>query len=895
MIDENVKLTELIDVAILQKMQDAFAKNARMASLTADENGVAVTQQSNFSELCTEFCRKSPIGRTRCEYCDKMGAVMSLEQHKPVSYKCHANLVDFAAPIMLGDRMIGSFIGGQVLSEEPDLEKMRQVAREIEVDEEEFVEAAKKTQIIPQAAIDRSTEFIYEFAKIMSDMAYNSYVSKQLSKEAMQAAVQKADFLANMSHEIRTPMNAVLGMAEMALREDMSKEAREYVSQIQSAGKHLLVIINDILDFSKIDSGKMEIVETLYETEEMLQDISNLINSRIGKKEVDFLLDIPYDMPVEMIGDNVRIQQILINLLVNAVKFITRGKIILRMQYEKIAEDEVMIQADVIDTGKGIKKEDLDKLFQSFHQVDSKRNRNIEGTGLGLAISKQLIELMHGSISVQSEYGMGSTFTIRYPQKVQTFDQTDILQEEPLHIYMLIGNANVKEQILKDLSVLNVKVSDLEDSHLEKVSNGSFFIVERELMEAEPGEVLSRYKEQTFIIIESYNAPNDLQGENVRILRKPVYSKELFAALGIGEMHGHEDLAKDRVFSFVAPDAHILIVDDNPINLSVAKGLLEPLEMQVDTAESVAVCIDMLNSNTYDIIFMDHMMPEVDGIEGTHIIRRMIAGYEEIPIIALTANAVGGVKEMFLREGMNDFVAKPIETKKIVAKVKQWLPKEKLLPVSERKSKSSQKEGQDSPCIPKIEGVNVEQGIALLGSEKLYMKILKEFYHASGRRLELIQMAFEEKNYENYTIEVHSLKSIAKQIGAGSLSEFAAQLEKAGHEGNVSFIDANTEALLADYRKLKEKLRPLFADEAAESEGEKIADKESIAACLEQLIAALEEIDSLAIEEALESFDQYTYGGEREKEYLEQIRKASEEFDIDLCMELAVKWKEEIL
>ena len=416
---EDIKLIDLIDVSILQQMQDAFAKMARMAALTTDENGMPVTKGTNFSELCTEYCRKSPIGKARCEQCDKMGAVKSMESKKTVAYKCHANLVDFAAPIMLGNRMIGSFIGGQVLSEAPDEEEMRQVAREIQVDEDKFVDAAKKTQIIPQTAIERSTVFLYEFAQIMSDMAYQAYISRKLSQEAMQAAIQKQDFLANMSHEIRTPMNAVLGMAEMALREEMSTEARNYVSQIQASGKHLLVIINDILDFSKIDSGKMTIVDSIYETEALISDIANVVNSRIGTKDIVFKVDVPCDMPIEMYGDYVRIQQILINLLNNAVKFTDRGNITLRMEFEPIDDENVLFKADVIDTGNGIKEEDLNKLFNSFQQVDSKRNRNVEGTGLGLAIAKQLVTLMGGNVYVKSTYGKGSTFSVEFPQRIQ--------------------------------------------------------------------------------------------------------------------------------------------------------------------------------------------------------------------------------------------------------------------------------------------------------------------------------------------------------------------------------------------------------------------------------------------------------------------------------------------
>lgn len=891
MIEEKIKLTELIDVSILQKMQDAFAKMARMAALTADENGVAVTEPTNFTDLCTEFCRKSPIGKARCEYCDKMGAVMSLRRQQPVSYKCHANLVDFAAPIMLGDEMIGSFIGGQVLSEAPDIEQMKKVAKEIKVDEEAFVQAALKTQIIPQAAIDRSTEFIYEFAKIISDMAYNSYVSKQLSKEAMQATIQKSDFLANMSHEIRTPMNAVLGMAEMALRKEMSKEAREYVEQIKSSGKHLLVIINDILDFSKIDSGKMEIIETFYKTENMLQDISNFINSRIGDKDLEFIIDVPYDMPIEMYGDSIRIQQVLINLLTNAVKFTTRGKITLKMSFEDMGDDNVMVQADIIDTGNGIKEEDKQKLFQSFQQVDSKRNRNIEGTGLGLAISKQLIELMNGTISVESEYGKGSTFTIRYPQRVQTYSSSDnFYQDKALNIYLLFTKQYVKEQILKDLAPIHANITDLEKQNVTPTREDSYFIIEQSLVSSNIEEIARKYPNHTYIIVEPYNALNNFKEDNIKVLKKPIYSKVLLTALGFGNTYVREDMSDDVLFSFIAPEAQILVVDDNPINLSVVKGLLEPLEMKVDTAESAAKCIEMLNTKAYDIIFMDHMMPEVDGVEATHIIRRMIGGYEDVPIIALTANAVGGVKEMFLKEGMNDFVAKPIETQKLVAKIKHWLPKEKMLPVSQRTSISIEEIVQDKNDIIRIEGLNVQSGMKLLGSEKLYMKILKEFYMAIDRRANIIKNSFNEKNYEIFTIEVHSLKSTSKQIGADSLSAFAAQMEKAGHEGNISYIASNIDALLFDYHNLQEKLRQVFEHEI-EKDMSVDADKSNTISCIDELLTALEEIDSLAIEEALSKFNKYIFVDDNEREFLEQIRKASDDFDIDICAELARKWK----
>ena len=247
-----------------------------------------------------------------------------LESGKPVWYYCHAGLVDFAAPIMLGDRMIGSFIGGQVLAEEPDYGKMRCIARELGLDEDGFAEAAGHTQIVPIAAIERSTNFIFEFSRVISDMAYKTYETIRLSKLAVS---QKSDFLANMSHEIRTPMIAVPGMAEMALREEMTPNAKQYIRQIRSSGKHLLVIINDILDFSKIESGKMNIVKVDYEPLSLVNDLVNIVNTRIGSKKLEFTIDFDPSAPQKLYGDNVRIHQILLNVLNNAVKFKEHGEV----------------------------------------------------------------------------------------------------------------------------------------------------------------------------------------------------------------------------------------------------------------------------------------------------------------------------------------------------------------------------------------------------------------------------------------------------------------------------------------------------------------------------------------------------------------------------------------
>lgn len=886
--DEEIHLTDLIPLETLQKIQDSFSRMARMAALTTDENGVPITEGSNFSELCTNYCRKSPIGRERCEKCDRDGAIMVLESGKPVSYFCHANLVDFAAPIMLGDVMIGSFIGGQVLAEEPDYDKMREIARDIGVDEEGFVAAARKTQIVPQAAIVRSTNFIYEFAGVISDMAYKSYETIKLSKEAMQAAAHKSDFLANMSHEIRTPMNAVLGMAEMALREEMTPQAKQYIRQIRSSGKNLLVIINDILDFSKIESGKMNIVPVVYEPLSIVNDLANIVNTRIGSKKLEFTIDFDPKLPHKLYGDNIRIQQILLNLLNNAVKFTEQGEVHLTVTFSQLDSEYIMLMAVIEDTGIGIKKEDMGKLFKSFQQVDSKRNRNIEGTGLGLAISQQLLRLMNGKIHVESEYEKGSTFYVELPQKIMDSAASIPEPNNTISAVLMIGNEYVKAQICRDLSALDIKHTDFEElDDLDRIKDG-FIIIESHLFTDRIKKLVEDNPDIQCLLLAPYDSPNDVTMPRVKMLHKPIYSLGLYSALGLGGDNMTESVSESESFAFTAPDAHILIVDDNPINLTVACGIIEPLNMHVDTANGASETIEKVKKKKYDIVFMDHMMPGVDGVETTHIIRRLIRGYEDVPIIALTANAIGGAKEMFIKEGMNDFVAKPIEVSDITAMIRKWLPKEKIIPAAS----AEQPQQQEKPSLV-IEGLNTKQALSLLGSEKLYMQILKEYYLAIDKRASIITGAVEKSDIKGYSIEVHSLKSTSRQIGADALADLAARLEKAGNENDTDLILAKTGDLIAQYYRYKDIIAPLFPELKNKAENSSAAGS-VLLALMDNMNEALEAMDTLMMDDVLEKMSGYRLTP-AQKSCFEKLKAAAEECDIDLCKTIVEFWRQAII
>lgn len=395
---------------------------------------------------------------------------------------------------------------------------------------------------------------------------------KDAADDAVQATQAKSQFLAQMSHEIRTMINAVLGMNEMILRESEDENICEYAENIQSAGRTLLALINSILDFSKIEDGKMEIIPVQYDTLDLISDLVNMISDKAKKK--DLLLDMQIDdkLPCTLYGDDVRVRQIIVNLLTNAVKYTKEGKVALVIQRQDVAEDpeDILLHVEVIDTGIGIRPEDMGRLFESFQRLDEEKNHNVEGTGLGISIVQSLLKMMGSSLEVESEYGKGSRFFFDLKQRV--VDQTPI-------------------------------------------------------------------------------------GNNV---------------------HQQDKLRKEERGYLCAPDAEILIVDDNKMNLKVAAGLLKRCEIKVDTALSGMESIRMVENKQYDIIFMDHMMPEMDGVEAMKTLKESGSLSAHTKIIVMTANAIAGVKEQYLAKGFDDYLSKPIAVDELEKTLAEYLPAEKV-------------------------------------------------------------------------------------------------------------------------------------------------------------------------------------------------------------------------
>ncbi|MCL2357202.1 MAG: ATP-binding protein [Defluviitaleaceae bacterium] len=592
---------------------------------------------------------------------------------------------------------------------------------------------------------------------------------RSLIDEAKSASKAKGDFLAKMSHEIRTPMNAIIGMAELALREDLSPTVQEYTATIKNSGSHLLKIINDILDFSKIESGNMEVLETEYLFHSTINDVVSIINARMSNPNVQFVAYMERNVPNKMLGDEVRLRQVLLNILSNSVKYTQEGRITLNVTWQKSGDDSVVLTVSVKDTGIGIKPEDLQRMFGEFQQFDLEKNRNVEGTGLGLAITNNLVRLMGGEISVASTYGLGSIFTLSLPQKLAGTD--DFRDREELTV----------------------------------------------------------------------------EGDNILLTGRI-----------------RVDTSSKKIKRTLLPDVKILIVDDVATNLQVAKGLLSVYEAKIDVCLSGKDAIERVRQNSYDLIFMDHMMPEMDGLEATAAIRKLDGG--KIPVIALSANAVVGAREMFLQNGLDDFISKPIETEKLDSILMKWIPKAKQLREISGEKQTSEISPQVSPEIPevsgvdielsgrnanfyRIEGVNVAQGIKLSGgSIELYKSVLEIFYQDGDTKISQIKKSLEDNDLLLYTTYVHAVKSACANIGAIAVSKAAAELEAAGNKSDRQYINANNPALLEEFKKLLSEIAR--AVNIKTSAGDENFDVNELNNALLKLKTAMQSFNPIAIDDA---------------------------------------------
>ncbi|MBP1549860.1 MAG: response regulator [Oscillospiraceae bacterium] len=738
---------------------------------------------------------------------------------------------------------------------------------------------------------------------------YQTYIYEKKKKQLESASSAKSDFLANMSHEIRTPMNAIIGMCELILREqDVSESVRDNCFNIQSSSRSLLSIINDILDFSKIESGKMELIEAEFNIASMLNDVINMTMTRKGDKKIEIMVHADPDIPCGLIGDEVRIRQIMINLMTNAIKFTDEGAVTLNVSFSR-QDYGINLRIAVEDSGIGITEENLEKLFNSFQQVDTKKNRTIEGTGLGLAISKRLVTKMGGFINVSSVYGEGSVFSFVIPMKVsdnKPFISVNSPENLNAAVYIdfskfkLVSIERQYMALMNEMShQLHVKMQHTPEFNklqemIETNKMTNCFIGKEEYIAHKDYFIDISKKVNVTIVQDMLNSVQVPEG--IKCVFKPFYTMSAAAALNNESIVMNLSDRRGSSTSFSAPKARVLIVDDNVINLKVAVGLMRPYNMQIMTVDSGKAALTMLRSQDFDIVFMDHMMPEMDGVEATKLIREMEGDYyKKLPIIALTANAVNGVREMFIESGFNDFIAKPIELTALDRVLKTWLPHDYIMaPVStdygdnDRRKNNHKKEYNNGKLISVSKGMGYTGGI-----EDAYYEILEVYVRKGEEKRIQINTYAENEDWKNYVIEVHALKSTSLSIGAVELSELAKKLELAGKAGDYDTIVKENDALSGLYERVIAEGEKLVNERKAQAEPENnIVDSSLENVSVEQLSECICEIEELCadfdgdrIVEKANEMSGYALFGKPLKPYFDKIAEYAADFEYDSSLE----------
>ncbi|MCR4605518.1 MAG: response regulator [Eubacterium sp.] len=610
-------------------------------------------------------------------------------------------------------------------------------------------------------------------------MVHELEIKKRIAEEATQA---KSSFLANMSHEIRTPINAVLGMNEMILRESDDPNIIAYSESVRGAGNTLLGLINNILDFSKIEAGKMEINEVEYDLSSVANDLVNMISSRADEKGLDLVLNFDPEIPKVLYGDELRVKQVITNILTNSVKYTERGTVTFELGYKKDENDPecIWLEVAVTDTGIGIKEEDLEKLFSQFDRIEENRNRNIEGTGLGMSITQKLLDMMGASMHVESTYGSGSKFSFALKQKVIRWEE----------------------------------LGDYEASY-------------RRLMG-----------------------------------KRKNYREKL-----------------------IAPEAEVLVIDDNPMNLMVFKFLLKQTQVKIDTANDGDEGLSLAHDKKYDIIFFDHMMPGKDGIETLHEMRAQKNNPNlNTPSICLTANAISGAKEQYINAGFDDYLTKPVDTEKLEQMLIRYLPEEKAIiraAVGEEKVESDELP-DELKCLQGQTIIDLKAGLKSSGTIVEYMPLLKVFYSLIDKKAAEIDDYYKSNDIKNYTIKVHALKSSARLIGAFDFGNEAQRLEDAGKSEDMRYIGKHHEPLMQGCRDLKKILDRMF-DEKKEEKN--VATASMMAEVYEGLKAAADDMDSDGIDFIMEEMQDYSVPKDDEEKYM-KLKEAAENYDYDAILRI---------
>ena len=758
--------------------------------LRAEKNRILIVddEKANIEILSSILSPEYTVYMTKSGF----GAIELASKHSP-----DLILLDILMPDMDGYEVLSALKASEETQDIPiifitGLDSVQDEERGLSLGAADFIHKPFSNSIV-QSRVRNQIQLvnqIRELVRLQGDL-------ESAVKTAETANKTKSAFLATMSHEIRTPLNAIIGISEIQLQnKSLPPETREALGRIFSSGDLLLGIINDILDMSKIEAGKLELIPAKYDVASLVNDTVFLNMIKYENKPIDFILDVDEQVPAALFGDELRIKQILNNLLSNAFKYTNSGEVRLSVSAEtatpvsgETSGDEVTLVFRVADTGQGMTPEQLAKLGDEYSRFNQQANRMTQGTGLGMSITQNLVRMMNSELLAESEPGKGSLFTLRLRQ----------------------GNVGAPP--------LGKKVADQ---------------------------------------LRKFRSNYEAKSKKTEVVRGAIYHST------------------------------VLVVDDMDMNLYVAKGMLAPYDLQIETATSGMEAIEKVKRNKYDLVFMDHMMPKMDGIEATQEIRKLGGKYEKLPIIALTANAVAGMRETFLSSGFNGFISKPIAVQELDKVLREWLSLEKVIHSGESETADTvdANDAFDSfiGAVSKITEINAEVGLSRFpGMKEIYRITVEMFHKKLLPECENMTGYLAANDLESFAISIHAMKSSLATVGAMRLSESAAELEAASKNRETDFCQEKYPVLREKLLALQKKLSAIF-DGAKDGQEKEPGNMESLREDAKKALAAAEAYDDDACTEIIKNLLPYDFGGDI-NDLLESTLTALENFDHESAVE----------
>jgi len=740
--------------------------------------------------------------------------------------------------------------------------------------------------------------------------------AKERELIANEASKVKSEFLANMSHEIRTPMNAIVGMAFLALKTNLTPRQHDYLTKISQAGQHLLGIINDILDFSKIEAGKLTLETVPFSMDASMDSISNLIGEKAFEKGLELIFNVSPSIPNFLIGDPLRLSQIIINYANNAVKFTEKGEVVISVKLLNNDDNSVFLKFEVSDTGIGLNEEQKALLFQSFQQADTSTTRKFGGTGLGLAISKQLANLMEGDVGVESEQGKGSTFWftaklgIDHSKSNRSILRGDFLNK---HVLLIDDNQAALDIISELLSQMSINVTTATsgekglDYLLRSLNENDPFdvvLVDYQMPNGISGIEFTKNMQQMpmdklpeVILITAY-AREDVINEAKRakieyVLPKPINASILFETLlrifnVAGEYCEISPVKIEKITLDLTSlrGARVLLAEDNLLNQQIAFEILQDEGLIVEIANNGQEALNMAKANPYDVILMDMQMPVMDGLESTREIRKLFST-QQLPILAMTANASDADRKLCLAAGMDEHITKPINPEYLFETLLAWVKTNELSTKKQNIDLNIQAVASNVVVeeIPNIKGINLTLGLKLAaGKQSLYIKMLKTFASDQRHAIEHLTQALADHDYFTAQRIAHTLKGTSASIGAESLQNQAGEIENLA-KNNVDVVN-----ILEKIKLIQPELNNIINDinqsfENSLKNDENITDVEIELApdLLNKLAYLIEENDTEAqsvLEKNSAAFKKH-FGADT----FQQLLNALEDFDFDLAHE----------